>query len=169
MNVFDATIPVLTKFLTNIERWIDKAAAHADARKFDAEKFMTARLAVDQYDFIGQIQAACDQAKYTAAKLSGKAPPSHPDEEKTLAEVRARLKTVIEYLGTFKPEDFAGAEDRDVTYAWMQGKSIRGLDYLNQMALPNFYFHVTTAYAILRKAGVDLGKQDFLGGLPFKG
>lgn len=168
MNAFDATIPVFTKFLHNLERCIDKAVAHADHRKFEAEQFMTARLAVDQYDFIGQIQSACDQAKYAAAKLAGKTPPSHPDEEKTLAEVRARLKTVLDYLATFVPEDFAGADERDVTYAWMQGKALRGVDYLNYMALPNFYFHVTTAYAILRKHGVDIGKQDFLGELPFK-
>ncbi len=168
INLYDATIPVLTKFLHNLEHWIDKAAAHADHKKFDPERFLTARLALDQYNLIGQVQGACDTAKYAAAKLTGQTPPSHPDTEKTIAEVRARIKTVLDYLGTFKREDFNGAEDRAVTYPFFSGKSLRGGDYLDHMVLPNFHFHLTTAYAILRHNGVELGKQDFLGELPLK-
>lgn len=169
MNAFDATVPVFTKFLTNLEHWLDKAVAHADSRKFKADNFLTSRLAVDQYDLLGQVQSACDQAKMAVAKLTGKAPPSHPDTEKTHDEIRARIKTVLAYLATFKPEDFTGAEERDISYTFFPaGKVMRGSDYLNLMALPNFYFHVTTAYAILRKHGVEVGKQDFLGAPQWK-
>ncbi len=168
MNLYDATIPVFTKLLSNVEKWIDKAAAHADAKKFDVDVLASARLAPDQYAFVRQIQAACDQAKYTAAKLTGKEPPSHPDTEKTMAEIRQRIRTVVAYLGSFKREEFQGAEERSVTYSWMGGKSLRGGDYLDHFALPNFHFHLTTAYGILRHNGVVLGKMDYIVDLPFR-
>ncbi|HET7501562.1 MAG TPA: DUF1993 domain-containing protein [Kofleriaceae bacterium] len=168
MSLYDATVPVFTKLLSNVNKWLDKAAAHADARKFDVDVLATARLAPDQYPFARQIQAACDQAKFTVAKLTGKEPPSHPDTEKTIAELRQRIQTVLDYLGSFKREDFQGAEERSVTYAWMAGKSLRGGDYLDHFALPNFHFHLTTAYDILRHNGVSVGKMDYLGDLPFR-
>jgi hypothetical protein len=168
MNLYDATIPVFTKLLRQVDKWIDKAVAFADQKKFDPELLVQARLAPTQYPFVRQIQSACDQAKFTVAKLTGKEPPSHPDTEKTVAELRARLATVIAYLGTFKREDFNGAEDRACSHTWMQGQAMRGGDYLDHMALPNFHFHLTTAYAILRHNGVELGKGDFLGELPFQ-
>jgi hypothetical protein len=167
MNLYDATIPVFTKLLRQVERWLDKAAAHAEQKKFDPEVLLGARLAPDQYNLLRQIQAACDQAKFTAAKLAGKEPPVHPDTEKTLPEIRARLRTVIEYLESFRREDFAGSVDRPCSHSWMQGKSMRGGDYLDHLALPNLHFHLTTAYAILRHNGVELGKGDYLGSLPF--
>jgi uncharacterized protein len=167
MNLYDATIPVFTKLLRQVDRWLDKAAAHAEQKKFDPEVLLSARLAPDQYPLLRQLQAACDQAKFAAAKLAGKEPPAHPDTEKTLPEIRARLRTVIEYLETFKPDDFQGAETRACSHTWMQGKAMRGGDYLDHMALPNLHFHLTTAYAILRHNGVDLGKGDYLGSLPF--
>ncbi|MCX5741431.1 MAG: DUF1993 domain-containing protein [Proteobacteria bacterium] len=167
-NLYEATVPVFTKFLKNMESWLDKAAAYADSKKTDPEVFLQSRLALDQYALIRQIQAACDQVKYTVAKLAGKEAPSHPDTEKTLADVRARIAKVIDYLATFTPADFEGAEDRACTHSWMGGKSLRGGDYLDHLALPNFHFHATTAYAILRHNGVPLGKGDFLGSLPFK-
>jgi hypothetical protein len=168
MNLYEATIPVFTKLLGGIEKWLDKAIAHADQKKFDPEILVNARLAPDQYPLVRQIQAACDQAKFAAAKLTGKEPPSHPDTEKTLPEIRARIRTVLDYLKTFKPEDFAGAEERACSHTWMQGKAMRGGDYLDHLVLPNFHFHMTTAYAILRHNGVDLGKMDYLIDLPFK-
>ncbi|HEU4731297.1 MAG TPA: DUF1993 domain-containing protein [Kofleriaceae bacterium] len=168
MNLYDATVPVFTKLLSNVDKWLDKAAVHADAKKFGVDVLATARLAPDQYAFVRQIQAACDQAKFTVAKLTGKEAPSHPDTEKTIAEIRQRLRTVVEYLGTFQREDFQGAEERSVSYAWMGGKSLRGGDYLDHFALPNFHFHLTTAYDILRHNGVPLGKMDYLGELPFR-
>ncbi|MCC6999266.1 MAG: DUF1993 domain-containing protein [Deltaproteobacteria bacterium] len=167
MNLYDATVPIFSKFLGNIDRWLDKAAAHAKARKFDIDLLCEARLALDQFAFPRQIQSACDTAKYAVAKLTGKTPPSHPDTEQTIEELRARLRTVIDYLATFTREDFVGAEERACQHSWMQGNTMRGGDYLDHYVLPNFHFHVTTAYAILRHNGVDIGKIDFLGSLPF--
>ena len=168
MNLYDATVPVFTKLLTGIERWLDKAVAHADAKKFDPEILMTARLAPDQYAFVRQIQAACDQAKFTVAKLTGKEPPAHPDTEQTIAEVRQRIRTVVAYLATFTREDFNGAEERACSHTWMGGKAMRGGDYLDHFALPNFHFHRTIAYAILRHNGVDVGKPDYIVELPLR-
>jgi hypothetical protein len=168
MNLYDATVPIFTKLLKNVDRWLDKVAAYADQKKFDPEILMSARLAPDQYPFIRQIQAACDQAKFTCAKMTGKEPPVHPDTEKTIAELRQRIKTVVEYLATFKREDFNGAEERACSHTWMGGKSMRGGDYLDHLSLPNFHFHMTTAYSILRHNGLDIGKNDYLVDLPFK-
>jgi hypothetical protein len=168
MNLYDATVPVFTKLLSNVGKWLDKAAAHADTRKFDVDVLASARLAPDQYPFVRQIQSACDLAKYTVAKLTGKEPPAHPDTEKTMAEVRQRILSVVDYLATFKREDFSGAEERPCSHAWMGGKSMRGDDYLNHLSLPNFHFHLTTAYDILRHNGVDVGKMDYLVDLPFR-
>jgi len=169
MNLYDATVPIFTKQLTAIGRWLDKAIALSDTKKFDPEILLQQRLAPDQYPLVRQIQAACDQAKHTVAKLAGKEAPSHPDTEKTVAEIRARVKTVIDYLATFKREELAGAEERPCRHTWMpEGKTLRGGDYLDHFALPNYYFHLTTAYAILRHNGVDVGKMDFIVELPFK-
>jgi hypothetical protein len=167
MNLYDATVPVFTKLLGNIEGWLEKAAAHATARKFDPELLLMCRLAPDQFAFLRQVQAACDQAKYTVAKLTGKEPPSQPDTEKTITELRARIRATIDYVKTFKPDDFAGAEQRPCKHTFMPSP-MRGGDYLDHFALPNFHFHLTTAYAILRHNGVDVGKQDYLGVLPFQ-
>jgi len=168
MNLYDATVPVFTKLLRNVDRWLDKTVAYADHKKFDPQTLLAARLAPDQYPFVRQIQSACDQAKFTVAKLTGKDAPSHPDTEKTIAELRARVKTAVDYLGTFKPEDFVGAEERACSHTWMQGKTLRGGDYLDHFALPNFHFHLTTAYAILRHNGVELGKRDYMTGQPIR-
>lgn len=167
MNLYDATVPVFTKLLTQMDRWIDKAVEFAAQKKFDPETLMQARLAPDQYPFMRQLQAACDQAKWTCAKLAGKEGPSHPDTEVTIAEGRARLKTCIDYLATFTREDFGGAEERRVSHQWMGGKGMRGGDYLDQYALVNFHFHYTTAYSILRHNGVPLGKMDVIGPVTF--
>jgi hypothetical protein len=168
MNLFDATVPVFTKLLANVDKWLDKATAHAESHKFDVEVLATSRLAPNQYTFVRQILAACDQAKYTVAKLTGQEPPAHPDTETTIADVRQRVRTVVTYLGTFKREDFAGADERPCGHAWMGGKMMRGGDYLDHFALPNFHFHLTTAYAILRHNGVGLGKTDYIVDLPFQ-
>jgi hypothetical protein len=168
MNLYDATIPIFTKYLRNLERWIDKATAYAAQKKFDPENFVQARLAIDQYPFAGQVQSTCDAAKFCAAKMTGKDAPSDPDTEKTLAELRARVRKTVEYLATFKPQDFVGCEDRPCQHRWMEGKSMRGGDYLDHYALPTFHFHLTIAYSILRHNGVDVGIDDFLGDLPLR-
>jgi hypothetical protein len=109
------------------------------------------------------VQSACDAAKYAAAYLTGGTAPSHPDTEKTVAELRQRIATCVAYLEGFKEADFAGAADRRVAPAWMKGQSVSPGGYLTRISEPNFYFHVTTAYAILRHNGVSLGKADFIG------
>lgn len=165
MNLYDATVPIFTKFLNNLDRWLEKAVAHA-GDKGGGESLVEARLAPDQYPLRQQIQAACDQAKYTVAKLTGKEPPSHPDTEQTVDELRARIRLAVDYLASFSHDDFVGAEERKCAHAWMGGKGLRGGDYLDHFALPNFHFHLTTAYSILRNKGVALGKTDFIGSLP---
>jgi len=169
MNLYDATIPIFVKMLHNVEAWLDRAAALAAQKKIEPDLFLQFRLAPDQYPLVGQIQSACDATKFAAARMTGKEPPSHPDTEKTFDEIRARLQTCITYLESFKPEDFVGCEDRAVSHQWMGGKTMRAGDYLDHFVLPNFYFHITVAYSILRHNGVELGKIPFLGRLPLQG
>jgi len=168
MSLYEASIPQFKKMLTNLDKWIEKAVAHAKAKAFDPNVFVTSRLAPDQYPFVRQVQSACDSAKFPAARIAAKEPPKHPDTEQTIEELRARIATVLAYLDTFKPADFEGAEKRIVPLSFMPGKGLAASDYLFEMALPNFYFHVTTAYAILRHNGVDVGKQDYIGSLNLK-
>jgi len=168
MNLYDATVPIFTKALHNVERWLDKSVAQAQAKKFAPEVLLQSRLAPDQWALIRQVTAACDWAKYCTSKMAGKESPSNPDTEKTVDELRARIKAVLTYLGTFTREDFVGCEDRPCSHAWMQGKSVRAGDYLDHVALPNFHFHLTTAYSILRHNGVDLDKDDYLGEIPYR-
>lgn len=160
------TIRLFTKALENLEKWMDKAGEHAKARSFDVAILAQARLAPDQFAFNQQVQSACDQAKYAAAYLSGKPAPSHPDTEKTMAELRERIRKCTSFLATVQEKDFSGAEERQVAPPWLQGRWLRGSDYLAEVAVPNFFFHVTTAYAILRHNGVELGKMDYIGSLP---
>jgi hypothetical protein len=163
MNLYDLSVPVFTKSLNNMLKWLDAATTLATAKKFDVDTLVHARLAPDQYDFARQVQASCDTAKFTCARLTGRDAPAHPDTETTVEQLRARLRTVLGYLETFKPADFDGAEDRKVVLAWAQGQWMKGNEYLIDLQLPNFFFHNTTAYAILRHNGVEVGKQDFIG------
>lgn len=164
MSMF-RSIPQLAKMLNNLSAWLDKAVADGEARGYDPAVLLNSRLAPNQYPLTRQIQAACDAAKFAAARASGKQPPAHPDTETTLDELRTRLRSVVEYLGTFKPEDFEGAEDNTVVLPFLPGKGIKAHEYLTAMAVPNFYFHCVTAYAILRHNGVDVGKRDYIGSL----
>jgi hypothetical protein len=164
MSLYAASIPQFSKLLTNLEAWLDKAEAYAQTKKFDPAVLLGSRLAPDQLPLLRQIQIACDAAKNGSARVTGKQPPSHPDTEQTLEQIRARIKATLAYLATFTAEDFAGAETRKVNVPG-RGKLALGQDHLLEQVLPNFYFHVTTAYAILRHNGVDLGKADFLGPL----
>jgi uncharacterized protein len=157
------TISQFARMLANLDQWLQTATAYADKKGFPVDVLAQARLAPDQYSLVQQVQSACDQAKYAAAYLSGQKAPSHPDTEQTVAQLRARIKTCLAYLDTFKATDFGGAAERTVAPAWMQGHSVRGNVYETRIAVPNFYFHVTTAYAILRHNGVELGKADYVG------
>lgn len=165
MSLYQASVPQLKKMLNNLDKWLDAAVAHAAKKSFDPAVLLEARLAPDQYPLTRQIQACCDGAKFTAARLAGKEAPKHPDTETTLDELRARIRSVVEYLDTFTEADFAESKARKVALPFMPGKVLSSGDYLNEMALPNFYFHVTTAFAILRHNGVDVGKMAFIGSL----
>ena len=167
MNLYDV-IPQYAKMLHNLEGWLDKAEAFAKTKKFDVDTLVQARLAPDMYALDRQIQSACDTAKFSAAYLTGKEPPAHPDTEKTIAELRARIRSCLGFLESVASADLSGAAERKVSPKFMQGKWVRGDQYLVQMSLPNFYFHVTVAYAILRHNGVDVGKMDFIGGIPMR-
>jgi len=158
----------MKKLLRNLDGWLTKATAHAEARKYDTAVLVQTRLVPDMFPFARQVQSACDSAKYAAARVSGKEPPSHPDTETTFPELSARIAKVVAYLDTFTADDFRDLEGRTITLPRWEGKSMTAIDYLVEHALPNFFFHVTTAYAILRQAGVDVGKRDYLGSLSLR-
>jgi hypothetical protein len=167
MDVFASTVPIFIKYLHNMERWFDTGAEFAKSRDFNPDVFLQMRLAPNQFPLVRHATATCDAAKWAAAKLAGKQGPSHPDSETTLEELRGRIKVCIEYLSSFKPADFAEAEARACSHMWMEGKSMVGRDYVNEAALPNFHFHATSVYQILRHNGVALEKEDYLGELSF--
>ncbi|MFI5297163.1 MAG: DUF1993 family protein [Polyangiales bacterium] len=166
-QAFDV-ITEFKKMLTNLDACIEIALAHAKAKSFEPSVLVNARLAPDMYPFVKQVQSCCDSAKFAAARLAGKDPPVHPDTEQTVDELRARLKTVVTYLEGFKDSDFNGFEKRMVALPFMAGKGVLGSDYLNELAIPNFYFHVTTAYAILRHNGAPVGKMNYIGSMNLK-
>lgn len=166
--IFDLTVPQFIKTLKNLNNFLDKAAAHADSKKFEMEVLLNSRLAPDQFPLTRQIQIVCDTAKLAASRLTGKPAPVQEDNEKTLAEVKARIQSVITYLEGMKPEDYTNAATAVITQPRWEGKTLTGYDYVIHHVIPNFYFHVTTAYSIMRHNGVDLGKKDFLGTLPYK-
>ena len=153
------------KMLGHINNWLDKAEAFAKEKNFDANVFVTSRLAPDQLAFARQIQIACDTLKLGAARLSGKEAPSHADTEQTLGELRERVKSVVSYLDGFSAKDFEGVDARTVTQPRWEGKVMTGKDYFFEHVQPNFYFHLAHTYAILRHNGVPVGKKDYLGPL----
>jgi hypothetical protein len=155
----------MKKQLGQLDGWLDAAAAFAASKKFEPNLYLGYRLALDQFSFAKQVQTACDTAKAAAARVTGREAPAHPDTEQTLDELHARVRSVISYLDGFSEADFAGAATRSVTTPRWEGKVMTGEDYLLEHGVPNFFFHLTHAYAILRHAGVPLGKRDYLGPL----
>jgi hypothetical protein len=155
----------LTKELGLVDKWLDAAVAHAETKKFDPNLFLGFRLAPDQLAFARQIQIACDTIKVAAARLAGKEAPAHADTEQTIDELRARLKTVGAYLASFTAQDFEQAATRVITQPRWKGQVMSGAAYFVEYVVPNSFFHLTTAYAILRHNGVPLGKRDYLGTL----
>jgi len=149
--------------LKNVEKWLDKAEEFAAAKKFDASVLVNGRLAPDMKNLIYQVQSACDYVKAAAAWLSGQTPPKHEDNEKTIDELRARIRKTVAYAESVTEAQYQGASARQVSFSWAPGKIIGGKDYLLQMTIPNVFFHIAMAYAVLRRDGVDLGKMDFLG------
>lgn len=167
---YDLSILQFSKMLGNLSEFLTKASAYAESKKFDVQVLLNSRLAPDQFNFIRQVQIACDTAKLGVARLTGKTDtvPVHPDTETTLAELQQRIQSVRDYLATFTEADFANAATIKITNPRWDGKYLTGYEFLIQHAIPNIYFHVTTAYAILRHNGVDLGKKDYLGTMPYK-
>jgi hypothetical protein len=162
------TFGQMKKMLAQLDKWLDAAASYAQTKAFDPNVFIGLRLAPDQFAFARQVQTACDTAKLAAARLSGKVAPSHPDTEQTLDDLHARVRAVLAYLDTFTEKDFEGAAHRVITQPRWEGKVMTGADYFREHAVPNFFFHLTHAYAILRHNGVDLGKRDYLGQLSLR-
>jgi uncharacterized protein len=165
MHIYDLTVRQLVKTLQNVDRWLVMASAHAQKTGADPATILNARLAPDQFTFVRQVQVACDNAKFIPGRLAGKQWPTHPDTETTFDQLHARIASVAGYVETFSPDDFADLAERKITLPWMKDGWLRAEDYLIQFALPNFYFHVVTAYSILRHVGVPLGKYDYLGAL----
>lgn len=156
------------KMMDNLDGLLVKAAAHADQRKFDVNNFMTERLAPDMLPFSYQVQAACDAAKFSVAYMSQTKAPSFPDTEKTWSELRERVAKTKEYLKTMVEADYSKYKEAKVAPSWAQGRWLAGDEQFHEMAIPNFYFHMSAVYMILRNTGVVLGKGDYLGALNFK-
>ncbi|HTA91261.1 MAG TPA: DUF1993 domain-containing protein [Polyangiaceae bacterium] len=158
----------MKKMLGQLEKWLDAADAYAKEKSFDPNSFLNFRLAPDQFPLARQIQTACDTAKLGSSRLAGKEPPKHPDTEQTLDELRARIRSVVSYLDGFSAKDFEGAATRVVTQPRWEGKVMSGADYFLEHAQPNFFFHLTHTFAILRHNGVPVGKRDYLGTLSLR-
>jgi len=162
------TFRQMKKLLGQLDGWLQSAATLAQTKSFDPNVFLTLRLAPDQFTFARQVQTTCDTAKLAASRLTGKDAPAQPDSEQTLEELRARIRSVIAYLDTVTAEDFAAAATRSITQPRWEGKTMTGADYFLEHAVPNFFFHLTHAYAILRHNGVGIGKRDYLGPLTLR-
>jgi hypothetical protein len=155
----------MKKQLAQLDKWLYAATTYAESKKFDANVFLGLRLAPDQFPFSRQVQITCDTAKLGVSRLTGKDAPVQPDTEQTIDELRARIQSVIAYLDGFTAKDFEGVAARTVTQPRWEGKIMTAHDYFLEHVVPNFYFHLTTAYALLRSNGVTLGKRDYLGTL----
>ena len=164
ISMYQASIPVFIRMLDNLAAILEKAAAHCEARKIDPAVLVSSRLYPDMFPLSKQVQIASDAAKGGAARLAQQEPPAFEDNEVTFADLVARARKTADYLRTLKPEQIDGSEDRTVTWKTRTAtKSMQGMPYLLNHVLPNLYFHITTAYAILRHNGVEIGKGDFLG------
>jgi len=169
ISMYSASVPVYVRMLGNLLKWLDKAEAHAGAKKFDTAVLLAARLAPDMLPFGRQIQIACDGPKFAVARLAGVEAPKFEDNETTFDQLRERIRKTIDYVQSVPPAQIDGTEDKDVAIPRRDGTlTMKGEPYLREYVLPNFFFHVTTAYALLRHNGVDLGKSDYLG-LPKQG
>lgn len=155
----------MKKQLLQLDKWLESATAYADSKKFDAKNFLSLRLVVDQFPFVRQVQAVCDVAKLGASRITGKPAPSHADDEATMEQLRERIRSTVSYLETFGAADFEKAATASITQPRWEGKTMTGADYFLEHVIPNFFFHLTTAYALLRSSGLGIGKRDYLGAL----
>lgn len=164
ISVYDVTVPVFTRMLTNLLAIMDKAEASAGERKFDTAVFSDMRLAPDMIPFRRQVMIATDHVKGSVSRLAGREVPSWPDTEVSFDELRARIQRALDLLATVTRDDLEGGEAREIKLR-LGGEDLTmsGLAYVTERVLPNFFFHVTTAYAILRHGGVPVGKRDYIG------
>jgi hypothetical protein len=168
-SVSQASLPVFEIGLNALSAVLDKAAAHVAAKKIDQSVLFGWRLAPDMFAFGRQVQVACDQAKNGTARLAGVEPPKFEDTEATADQLKERIAKTIAYLKTLDTKAIDASSEREITFPLGSSKGqMKGADYLNHFVLPNFYFHLTTAYAVVRNFGVDIGKRDFLGAIPLK-
>ena len=165
ITMHSASAPIFVTTLTNLKVWLDKAEAHSTAKKFDPSVLLAARLAPDMLPFTTQVQICCDTAKFLIARLAGVDGPKFDDSEKTLADLQARVDATIAFIKSVPADSVNGTEEKDVTLPRRTGPIVmKGEAYLKHFALPNFFFHASIAYALLRHNGVEIGKMDFLGG-----
>jgi len=165
IQIYDQTVPVFLRMMSNLDGLLAKAEADAEARNIDPQVFLQDRLAPDMLPFTRQVQIATDQVKGGLSRLAGLEAPKWPDEEKTFAELHARIDKATQYAEAFEPSQFDGAETRSIELKFPNATlTFNGKEYLLNFVLPNLYFHITTAYLILRHNGVQIGKRDFIGG-----
>ena len=165
-GMYQASVPAFLKMLNNLSAILDKAEAFAAEHKIEPEVLLNWRLAPDMFPFTRQVQIAADFAKGTTARLAGKEVPKYADDEKTFAALKARIAKTVKFVESIAAKDIDGSEGRDITLTvGGQDLHFKGEPYLVHFALPNFYFHATTAYAILRRCGIEIGKMDFIGGI----
>jgi hypothetical protein len=166
ISMYDFSIPALTHGLTNLSAILDKAEAHAAAKKFDSIVLAQSRMFPDMLSFTRQVQITCDTAKGAAGRLAGIEVPKHEDTETTFAELKARIAKTLDFLKTVTPAQLKDAESRAIEIKFPNGVwKFTGIAYLTDFVLPNFYFHSSMVYALLRKAGVEVGKMDYLGAI----
>jgi hypothetical protein len=164
ISMYTASVPVFVRQLGAILNWLDKAEAHATAKKFDTAVYLQSRLAPDMLPFIAQVRIASDASKGCVARLAGVEPPSFEDNETTFEELRQRVRKTIDYLNSVPADSIDGSEERDIVIPMRNRDPLnfKGEFYLKHWAMANFMFHTTMTYALLRHAGVELGKRDFL-------
>jgi len=163
ISMYRASVPIFQQMLPCLSAVLDKGAAHAAARKIEPAVLLNARLYPDMFPLTRQVQIACDFAKGAVARLAGQEPPKYEDNEASLEELRARVAKTLDFINEFKPSQIDGSEEREITITLGGNpRKFKGENYLVSLVLPNFFFHTTTAYAILRHNGVELGKRDYM-------
>lgn len=167
-QVYETVVHQFSQNLLALKNILVKAKNHADTMKYDADKFLDIKFAPDMFPFLKQVQITTDNAKGAAARLAGKEIPVFADDEKTMDEVIKRVEKTINFLEGFKENDFSDYESKKISFSWYPGKYLEGKTYFQSYAIPNFYFHLTTSYDLLRQAGVPIGKTDFLGNIQWK-
>jgi uncharacterized protein len=170
MSMSNASIPVFEISLNALSALLDKAAAYCEGKKIDPAALLNTRLFPDMFPLTRQVQSACDQAKNGGARLAGIDPPRYEDNEQTIAELKARIAKTVAFLKTLDAKKIEASADREITFPLGPTNKghMKGADYLNHFVLPNFYFHLTTAYDILRHCGMEIGKRDFFGAIPMR-